>query len=115
MLYIRFPEVIHLIVLKLFFFVFWPHLAACEILVPRPGIKPTPLALEVRSFNHWTAREVPVVKFLILSPGGMQWKVLSIHHRAYSSLEPIEDIFHRNLAVSLESICLCLRGSVINA
>ena len=29
------------------------------ILVPRPGIKPAPLALEVQSLNHWTAREVP--------------------------------------------------------
>ena len=31
---------------------------ACEILVPRPGIKPTPLALEAQSLKHWTAREV---------------------------------------------------------
>ena len=32
---------------------------ACGILVPRPGIKPTPLALEEWSLNHWTSREVP--------------------------------------------------------
>ena len=28
------------------------------ILVPQPGIEPTPSALEVQSFNHWTTREV---------------------------------------------------------
>ena len=29
------------------------------ILVPQPGIEPTPLAMEARNPNHWTAREVP--------------------------------------------------------
>ena len=33
--------------------------AACGILVSRPGIEPSPPALEVQSLNHWTAREVP--------------------------------------------------------
>ena len=32
---------------------------ACGILVPWPGVKPTPLALEEWSLNHWTSREVP--------------------------------------------------------
>ena len=32
---------------------------ACGILVPQPGIKPTPPAVEAQSRNHWTAREVP--------------------------------------------------------
>ena len=32
---------------------------ACGCLDPQPGIEPVPLALEVRSLNHWTAREVP--------------------------------------------------------
>ena len=45
-----------------FFFHFWPCSAACAILVPQPGIKPTPPALEVKSFNHWTTREVLYVK-----------------------------------------------------
>ena len=31
------------------------------ILVPQPGIKPAPPALEVWSLNHWTTREVPSV------------------------------------------------------
>ena len=34
---------------------------SCGILVPRSGIEPTPPALEVRSLNHWTAREVPIL------------------------------------------------------
>ena len=29
------------------------------ILVPGPGIEPTPPAMEARSLNHWIAREVP--------------------------------------------------------
>ena len=32
---------------------------ACGILVPQPGIKPVPPAVEVQSLNNWTAREVP--------------------------------------------------------
>ena len=40
-------------------FFFWPCRAACGILVPQPGIKPAPPAVEAGSLNHWTAREVP--------------------------------------------------------
>ena len=39
---------------------FGPHCSACGILVPRPGIEPVPPAVEARSLNHWTTREVPV-------------------------------------------------------
>ena len=42
---------------------FWPRCAACGILVPQPGIEPTPPALEVWSLNHWTAREAPRMVF----------------------------------------------------
>ena len=41
------------------FFIFWLHHEACRILVPRPGIEPTPPAVEVRSLNCWATREVP--------------------------------------------------------
>ena len=41
------------------FFFFWLRCVACGILVPRPGIKPVPHAVEVQSLNHWTTREVP--------------------------------------------------------
>ena len=40
-------------------FFFWPHCAACGILVPQPEVEPVAPALEARSLNHWTAREVP--------------------------------------------------------
>ena len=36
---------------------------ACGILVPQPGIEPASPALEVRSPNHWTAKEVPLLHF----------------------------------------------------
>ena len=35
----------------------WPKLAACEILVPWPGIKPMPPAVWMESLNHWTSRK----------------------------------------------------------
>ena len=38
---------------------FWPHHMACGILVSQPGIEPEPLAVEGRSLNPWTTREVP--------------------------------------------------------
>ena len=31
---------------------------AYEILVPQPGMEPVPPAVEARSLNHWTARDV---------------------------------------------------------
>ena len=39
---------------------------ACGILVPWPGIEPTPLSLEIQSLNHWAAREDPNSYFLFL-------------------------------------------------
>ena len=40
-----------------FFFSFWPHYLACGILVPWPGIEPSPPAVVARSLNHWTIRK----------------------------------------------------------
>ena len=40
-------------------FFFWLHQVECGILVPQPGIKPVPPAVEVQSSNHWTTKEVP--------------------------------------------------------
>ena len=45
------------ITVRLFFF--WPHHAACGILVPGPGVEPGPSSVRAQSPNHWTAREVP--------------------------------------------------------
>ena len=41
----------------LFFYVF-KFFLACGILVPWPGIKPTPPVLEAWNLNHWTTRKV---------------------------------------------------------
>ena len=44
----------------LFIYLFiWPRCAACGILVPWPGIEPSPSAVKAPSPNHWTAREFP--------------------------------------------------------
>ena len=43
--------------LKIFSF-FSSHYVACGILVPWPGIKPVPPAVEAQSPNHWITREV---------------------------------------------------------
>ena len=38
--------------------------AACGILVPWPGIEPTPSVVKAKSPTHWTAREFPLCWFL---------------------------------------------------
>ena len=40
------------------FFFFWLHHTAYGVLVHQPGTEPVLLAVEVRSLNHWTAKEV---------------------------------------------------------
>ena len=44
---------------KMFLFFFWLSHIVYQILVPQPGIKPMPLAVEALSPNHWMAREFP--------------------------------------------------------
>ena len=41
----------HPLVLKFIFFFFWPCCRACQILVPRPGIEASPLAVEAQNLN----------------------------------------------------------------
>ena len=55
---------------SLFFnvYLFWLCHVACRTLVPRPEIEPTPHAVEARSPNHWTTREVPEFIFSIRCP-----------------------------------------------
>ena len=45
------------------YFFFFSCTVVCGILVPWPGIRPVPPALEAWSLNHWTAREVPVYMY----------------------------------------------------
>ena len=65
---------------------FWWHPGACEILVPWTSIEPMPFptpyslprTLEANSLNHWTAREVLVVAFLITlnTESSGRWKAV---------------------------------------
>ena len=43
------------------FFFFLPHHTACRLLVPSPGTKLKPPAVEAQSLNRWTTKEVSVV------------------------------------------------------
>ena len=36
------------------------------ILVPRPGIRPTPPVVEAQNLNQWTARAFPVPAYLVV-------------------------------------------------
>lgn len=45
-----------------FLFSFWPHCAACGILVLWPGTEPAPPAVEVRSLNHQAESQVFNIK-----------------------------------------------------
>ena len=58
-----------------FFFNFWSHHTAREILAPRPEIEP---AVKARSPNHWTTKEVPIVAFKIKSTFYVKAKKLSL-------------------------------------
>ena len=63
MLYFHFYSVQEIFSLTLsfcFFFFFLFGCMACRLLVPWPGIKPAPSAADTQSFNHWTAKEVPI-------------------------------------------------------
>ena len=50
------PQLILLAIWGILLF-FWLHHAACEVLVPRPGIEPASPAVETRSPSHCTAKE----------------------------------------------------------
>ena len=58
-----------LIIIFEFLLIYWLHLTACGILVPRPGIKSMAPGVEALSLSHWSTREVPesrALKQLIL-------------------------------------------------
>ena len=54
-----------LLLLFLNLFYFWWYHMVLGILVPWPGIKPVPSALEAQSLNQWITREVP--DFIIIA------------------------------------------------
>ena len=63
---------------------FWSHLMAWRIVVPWPGLEPSPTALEVWSSNHWTTREVlsyylkPINQFTPLHIYIIQWGLCAL-------------------------------------
>lgn len=61
----------------IYLFIDW---VAFGILLLQPGIKLVLLALEARSVNHWTAREVPIIlyfKYIILLVLALKaWRIL---------------------------------------
>ena len=63
------------------FSVFWPRGMAYRILVPRPGIEPAPPAVEARSLNHWTAREVPNLNYFLTA-----LLISSLTHRLFRNV-----------------------------
>ena len=48
-----------MVVLVLIYVCFWPHRVAFGILVPQPGVELMPPAVEARSLNCRTTREIP--------------------------------------------------------
>ena len=52
----------------IYIFFIWPHHVTRGISVAWPRIEPVAPAVEARSLNHWTAREVPVLALLLPPP-----------------------------------------------
>ena len=50
-----------LFVIAFFYFFFWPHLAACTILVSQAEMELAPPAVKPWNLNHWTASAVPIL------------------------------------------------------
>ena len=48
-----------------YFLFFMDMLCSMGALLPQPGIRSVPTAVEAWNLNHWTAKEVPRLLFLI--------------------------------------------------
>ena len=102
-------------------FCFWLCHLAYGILVPRPGIKPVPSAVETWSSNHWTAREVPGHSCLIwcchqgnVPSGQGPFKNKTILHWPWSFLLDSQQIPTQSLFLieACWAQVLCERGSL---
>ena len=54
---------------------YWLSSVVCRILVPRWEIEPSPLAVEAWSPNHWIAREIPRIFYIMIEC----WKRTPMH------------------------------------
>ena len=66
--------------LNFFFLTFCLCHTACSMLVPLPGSKPVPPAVEAQSLGHRTTREVPCQQILIKGLCWALYKVVGIRH-----------------------------------
>ena len=71
-----------------FFFFFGLTTRHVGVLVPRPWMEPTPPAVEVRSLNFWTTREVP--------RGGFLTNSISTFNTLYSRITAYQPRFSPN-------------------
>ena len=73
----------------------------CGILALHPGIEPMPLAVEVQTLNHWTAREVLAI---LLGPS-FPWAEASVLATDFFSFPPkgIHDIRLRKSSPNTEN------------
>ena len=53
--------ILFILFVVVFYFFFWPHVAACTILVSQPEMELVPPAVKPWNLNHWTASAVPTL------------------------------------------------------
>ena len=71
--YLPHPPNMHGFYYYYYYYYFWPCHIAWGILVPWPGVEPTPSAVEAWSLNHWNSKEVPHAWFLLLAVNKTLW------------------------------------------
>lgn len=97
-------QVAGVLVILVYLFIFWLHCIACSILVPQAAIKLCPLAVEVQSHNHWTAREFPGILYVFIPQMPPQSAVRCFAYIQHDelSLDPVA--FH----TCLSCLTMCL-------
>ena len=66
---------------------------ACGILVLQTGIEPMPPAVEARSLNHWTAREVLYSFFYEPKSLSYTFPLPPLHHSQFGALTLTEYVY----------------------
>ena len=68
------------------YYYFFGHTGAFGILIPHPGIEPTPLGVKTLSPNYWTPREFPVYNSLYPTNPTSQTQFLLTHLAVFSGI-----------------------------